>query len=330
MKLRILTKKLEGHKLAVPIYMTSGMILLNTGSTLTESTINKLLQLGCTTVYIQDNSCAIEVQEMVDTKIRLEIIKEIKTLFEDIKKNKKLDKDLVERIVDKAIENLNLSENAFLYNNISYDRSAELELILHSLEVMVYSLVVGVNMRFDLKKLSNLGMGALLHDIGKLFKEDESHVHEGYSFLKSHTRIPTTSYICVLQHHEYEDGSGYPEKLKGDKIYELSKIVGICNDYVILLHSKEIYLPNEIIEIMTAKAIIKYDHEIFRSFKKAVYCYPNGSEVRLSNYKLGIIIKQNKDLPTRPIVAVFEGDKPIAIDLTRQEYQTVFIEEVIM
>jgi HD-GYP domain len=107
-------------------------------------------------------------------------------------------------------------------------------------------------------------------------------------------------------------------------------VVGLCDEYVHLMHDEKTPLPNEVLEVMTAKAVLKYDHEIFRSFRNAIYCYPNGLEVRLNNNKVGIIVKQNKSLPIRPIVAVFEEGKPVLLDLTNQQFQTIFIEEVIL
>ena len=330
MKLRILTKKLIGHKIAMPIYMANGVVLLSAGNTLKEKLILKLQDLGVNTVYIQDDSYAIELQEMLNAKIRLELIQDIKLLFNDIRKNSKLDETLIEKIVDKTIESLNLSENAFLYNNVSFDRNTDYKLILHSFEVMIYSIFVGVSLRYNVKKLASLAIGALLHDIGKIFDDGEKHPKDGYEYVKKNSKIPTTAYVCLLQHHEYEDGSGYPQGLTGDKIYELSKIVCICDEYVNLLHSETTPLPNDVLEIMTAKAVTKYDHDIFRSFTKAIYCYPNGLEVKLNSNRTGIVVKQNKDLPTRPIVAVFENGKPVLMDLTNQKNQTTFIEGVII
>ena len=90
------------------------------------------------------------------------------------------------------------------------------------------------------------------------------------------------------------------------------------------------FLQNDAIETMTARAVLKYDHDIFKSFVKAIYCYPNGLEVRLNNGRVGIVLRQNKDLPTRPTLAVFEEGKPILLDLTSNENQTLFINEVIL
>lgn len=329
-RLRVLTKKLIGHKIAMPIYMTNGATLLSAGNALHEKMIIRLQDLGISTVYIEDNTCPIELQEMLPAKVRLEVIKDIKSLFDEVRKSNSLNEEAAEGIVNRVLENLNLSENAFLHNNISVDKDTDIEIVNHSFEVMLYSLFVGVNLKYNVKKLTSLGLGALLHDIGKFFKEGELHTQGGYDFIKKKTKIATTAYVCLLQHHEYVDGSGYPQHLAGDKIYELSKVVTICNEYVHLLHHEETPLPSEVLEVMTAKAVLKYDQEIFRSFTKAVYCYPNGLEVKLNNNKVGIVVKQNKSMPIRPIVAIFENGKPVLLDLTNQQSQTVFIEEVIL
>jgi HD-GYP domain-containing protein (c-di-GMP phosphodiesterase class II) len=323
----VVSKKLIGKILAMPIYMSSGIVLLGTGSILTELAIDKILKRGITTVYIEDNSCVIDMQEMIETKEKLKILFDMKVLFDNVEKNKRLDSNLAEKIVTNVVQNINLSENAFLYSNVSMGENTGLELTIHSFEVLVYSILVGLRRKYDSKKILNLGLGALLHDIGKIFEEDKKHTNLGYNFVKSQMNIPTTSYICILQHHEYEDGSGYPDGLKGDNIYELSKIVGICNEYINLIHSKETHLPSEAIEIMTARAITKFDQDIFKSFMNSVYCYPNGLEVRLTTNQVGIVVKQNKELPTRPIIGAFEDGKPILVDLTKQ--LTNNIEEII-
>lgn len=330
MKLRVLTEKLMGVIIGTTIYSPRGTVLLKAGGILTQSYIKKLQRMGIASVYIEDDSCPIELQEILETKIKLEIIRNIVVLFNTTLKEKKIEVDLAERIVKKTLENINLSENAFLYNNVSFSDSKDFSLVLHSFEVMVYSLITGINKKLDIKKLTNLGIGALLHDIGKCFSEDEDHARTGYELAKRNGQITTTSYLCLLQHHEYVDGSGYPEKLRGDKIYEFSKIVCIANDYVNLINNTSIQLQNDAIETMTARAVLKYDHDIFKNFVKAIYCYPNGLEVRLNNGRVGIVLRQNKDLPTRPTLAVFEEGKPVLLDLTSNENQTLFINEVIL
>jgi HD-GYP domain-containing protein (c-di-GMP phosphodiesterase class II) len=326
MKLMVLTKKLVGKILAMPIYTHSGMILLNSGSMLTEGAIEKIQGRGITTLYIEDDSCDIEMQEMLDSKVKLKVLYEIKVLLDQIEKSKKLNSDLAEKIVKEVIENINLSENAFLYNNVSFSKDTGLELTIHSFEVLIYSLIVGLNRRYDAKKLLNLGLGALLHDVGKLFDSSHQHTTVGYNFVKAQMNIPTTAYMCIVQHHEYEDGSGYPQKLKSENIYELSKIVAICNEYVNLLHSERSHLPSEAIETMTARAVVKFQKDIFRSFINSIYCYPNGLEVRLNTGEVGIVVKQNRELPTRPIVAYIKSEEVVLIDLTK--HLTIYIEEL--
>lgn len=327
MKLMVVTKKLVGKILAMPIYTHTGTVLLNTGSMLTEGAIEKIQGRGITTLYIEDDTCDIEMQEMIDSRVKLKVLFDIKMLFDGVEKNKKLDSKLAEKIVKDIVQNINLSENAFLYSNVSFGKETGLELAIHSFEVLVYSLIIGLNRRYDAKRILNLGLGALLHDIGKLFDEGKAHTTLGYNFVKAQMDIPTTAYLCILQHHEFEDGSGFPQALKGANIYEFSKIVGMCNEYIGLLHRQQSHLPSEAIETMTARAVLKFEQDIFKTFINSIYCYPNGLEVRLNNGYRGIIIRQNKDLPTRPIVGVFQNGKPILVDMTKE--LTVAIEELI-
>lgn len=327
MKLMVVTKRLVGKILAMPIYTHIGTILLNTGNMLTEGAIEKIQGRGITTVYIEDDTCDIEMQEMIDSKIKLKVLFDIKMLFDGVEKNKKLDTKLAEKIVKEIVQNINLSENAFLYSNVSFGKETGLELAIHSFEVLMYSLIVGLNRRYDAKRILNLGLGALLHDIGKLFDLGRSHTAAGYNFVKAQMDIPTTAYLCVLQHHEYEDGSGFPQGLKGENIYEFSKIVCMCNEYVDLLHSQKSHLPSEAIETMTARAVVKFEQDVFKTFINSIYCYPNGLEVVLNNGHRGIVVKQNKDLPTRPIVGIVDNGRPVLMDMTKE--LTVAVEELV-
>ncbi|MCM0649080.1 HD domain-containing protein [Clostridium swellfunianum] len=327
MRLMVLSKKLVGKILAMPIYTHIGTTLLNKGSMLTEGAIEKIQNRGIATVYIEDDSCEIELQEMLDSKIKLKAIFDIKVLFDEAEKNRKLNTVLAENIVKNIMENINLSENAFLYNNVSFGKETGLELAMHSFEVLIYSLIVGLNRKYDAKKALNLGLGALLHDIGKVFGSGREHAILGYNFAKAQMDIPTTTYLCILQHHEYEDGSGFPKQLKGNNIYEFSKIVAMCNDYINLLHNQESHLPSQAIETMIARAVTKFDKDIFKTFINSIYCYPNGLEVKMDSGARGIVIRQNKELPTRPVVGVIRENTPILIDMTKE--LTASIEEIV-
>jgi hypothetical protein len=114
--------------------------------------------------------------------------------------------------------------------------------------------------------------------------------------------------MCVYELYEKKDGSG-PLGIKGDKIYEFSKIVSICNAYVKYISDEKGILPHVALERITAEAGNSYDEEIYKDFINTIYCYPNGLSVKLNNGQDAVVIAQNKDSATRPIVQVKEDGK---------------------
>lgn len=326
MRLTLLNNKLIGKKLAVPIYSQTGIIYLNNGLIFNERSIEQIKKIGINTVYIEDESDDVTLQEVYNTSLKLKAIRDLKSAFDDCKKNKYIQEQPIIQIVENIINNVNISENAYLYNNVAKN-DEKLSLCTHSLNVAILSIVIGYNKNYNKDKLLKLGIGAILHDIGKLFSNGEDHVIEGYKLVKSNTYFSPTSYTCIRSHHENENGTGYPDKLASDKIYEFAKIVAICNEYVNILDSANATLPHEAIEKITAMTGQKFNNEIYKDFIRSIYCYPNGLTVTLNNGLEAMVIKQNKYLPSRPIVGFKENGKVKYYNLA--EKLTLFVKEVV-
>lgn len=317
MKLVLINKKLIGETLAIGLFNTNGILYMNKGIILNETSINKIRNMGINTIYVEDGSDEFTLQQVIDPSKKISIIKELNEEFINVKKEKIIKYSKIESIANYLIENINLSENAFLINNIGkLDDSLNLE--IHSIDVAILSLMVGVTKNYNGPKLLNLCISALLHDIGKTFKSDKEHVNIGYKLIKQTNDFSSTTAIGVLHHHERVDGKGYPEGLKGDKIYEFGKIISICDEYANLTANENAYLPLEIIEKITADTNQKYDFEIYKDFTASIYCYPNGIEVSLTNGLNGKVIMQNKGFPLRPIVQVEIKSKKYFVNLLSQ------------
>lgn len=330
MKLTILSEKLIGEELAVPIYNDSGIMIMNCNVPLSERGVNTLKRMGMFIIYINDNNDDITLQEIIDLPTRIKITKMLKTEFDNIKAKKIINDSVIYGIVDEIIKNINLSENAFLHNNV-VQADESMQLVNHSITTAIFSIVIGINKKYDTKKIFNLGVGALLHDIGKLISEGNKHTEEGYKLLKGNHIISPTAIICALQHHENFDGTGYPHKIKGDKIFEFTKIVSIVDQYINAQANGDNLLPHEIVENISALASIKFDSEFVKDFINSIYCYPNGLQIRLNNGKKAIIVMQNKNYPLRPIIMIEDnnsdtGEKTI---INLLENLTLFVEEVI-
>ena len=117
--------------------------------------------------------------------------------------------------------------------------------ICHPLNVAVISGLIAKRLEMPNLTLEDVILAALLHDIGKLrvdltdksalltVNEDEvaSHTVLGYEIIKNELNLPESIAKAALEHHENNDGSGYPQGLSSDYISEISQIVNVANYY---------------------------------------------------------------------------------------------------
>lgn len=215
------------------------------------------------------------------------------------------------------------------------------ELYFHSLNVTMLSLMMARDLKFPPEIVGALGVGALLHDIGRkevpdkiLLKTEpltpaernffELHPTYGVEIAKKMQLAPASLHI-VGEHHELFDGTGYPNKLKGDGISLLARIVVIANAYDELCNPPLIIdalTPHEALSLMFAKMRSKYDPKLLSAFIRCLGVYPPGTIVQLSNGLIGMVSTVNTAHPMKPIVVVYDADVPkeeaIILDMDSQ------------
>jgi HD-GYP domain-containing protein (c-di-GMP phosphodiesterase class II) len=172
-------------------------------------------------------------------------------------------------------------------------------------------------------------MGAMFHDIGKLeipdkiLRKTEPLTKPEQSFLELHCEygldIATKAGLSkqaaemVMQHHEFVDGSGYPGKLKAEKISPLTKVVSIVNAYDNLcnpINLADALTPHEALSQMFAVKRNKFDAAMLKVFIHCMGVYPPGSIVQLANEMQGMVISVNSSKPLKPCVLVYDPDIP--------------------
>lgn len=327
MKLVIVNEKLVDEVLANPIYTENGILFANKGNTISSAVIKRLKNMGITTIYIEDGNDEITLQEVLPTPVKLQILKSLKQVFKEAQEKEYINYEKIITIVRDIIQNINLSENASLISNLVHDNEVS-KLALHSLDVTILALMVGIRKKLDNAKLIKLGNAALLHDIGKLLTDSSKHTEIGYKLVKRNPEFAVTTYMAIYYLYEREDGSG-PLGVKGEKLNEFVKIISICNEYIENISVDKGMLPHEAVEKITAQAVTKFNKDIFKDFVESIYCYPNGLHVKLNNGLSGIVVMQNKGATTRPIVAVHENDSYRFCNLMESSNLTLFIEEVL-
>jgi len=322
-------------KLGKAIYNENGRILINKGVALEERMLKRLIELGITYIYIEDkNTEDIVFREPISDPLKREALNTIATTFKKIysepleSKSFIMEKSVKEyqTVIKHIMRELNNSSE--LLSILSDVCVHDTYIFTHSLNVTLYSLALGMELKLSTAKLETIGLGALLHDIGKIaipreilmkpgrLTDEEyaivkKHSSEGFELLRNTHAVPLLVSHCAFQHHERLDGSGYPRGLRGDEIHDYAKIVAVA-DVFDAVTSHRVYrnamLPHEGLEMLYAGTGRHFQAEIVKAFQNSVAIYPVGITVSLNDGRKGVVVKQNKSLNDRPIIRILEEE----------------------
>ncbi|MGP4040598.1 HD-GYP domain-containing protein [Gracilibacillus sp. D59] len=337
-----------GIELAKPIYDARGRVLLQKNIRLTESMVNRLKSSGITYVFTrEEDTDDIIVHPPIPDQQRIEAVQKIKETFrsfesEDLTKNNYLLEKAALKLEQLVKEIANeLSKNDDVIHYLSDLLIIDDYVFSHSLNVSMYTLALAQELKLKDKDLEQLGLGAVLHDIGKIIIPDEilnksgklsdmefklvkAHTEYGFDLLRKAHNIPLLVAHCAYQHHERLDGSGYPRGIKADDIHPFARIIGVA-DVFDAVTSNRVYrdamLPHEGLEILYTGAGTQFDMHLVETFKKTVALYPNGLTVYLSDGSEGVVAQQNYQMFERPIIRVLKENglkvKPYDLDLSK-------------
>jgi putative nucleotidyltransferase with HDIG domain len=174
-----------------------------------------------------------------------------------------------------------------------------------------------------------LGVGALLHDVGrkevpaKILLKTEPLTHAERNLYEMHCQfgveigqrmhLAPAAIAIIREHHEMHDGTGYPEKLKGDAIKPLARLVAIANYYDELCNPPSLadaLTPHEALSMMFAKLRAKFDPQFLQVLIRCLGVYPPGTIVQLSNGAIGMVATVNTAKPMKPVVMVYDAEVP--------------------
>ncbi|WP_047153332.1 HD-GYP domain-containing protein [Aneurinibacillus tyrosinisolvens] len=163
--------------------------------------------------------------------------------------------------------------------------------------------------------LHNIGVcriePSILHKPGKLnydeFEEVKKHTSYGYQIIKGTAGLSEGVALAALQHHEREDGSGYPQRVKGNQIHLYAKIVAIADVYHAMCTERgyrKALSPYRVIEQLREYSFGKLDPVIVRTFISGIMQLSAGKIVRLNDGRVGKIIFVDPQNPTRPMIDI--------------------------
>ena len=315
MRVKSVETLIPGDILAEAVYGHNKVLLLNAGNALTKQVIKSMKQLGIPSVLIADDASeGIVINETISTELKQKVLNDLKSL--NIDKALEDAKEIVTVLQDHPgyCEYFNVRN----VGNYTYE---------HSMSVAVYATLVGIALKYKRKELDNLAISGLFHDLGKqcipkeiLYKPGkltseefymmQQHPLMGYNMVKNNYDISSTVKATILQHHENEDGSGYPRKLKSKDIYKFAKIVHIADVYDAMVSKrpyKDPMSPQKVLKYIRENAGTMFDPEYIEIFEKVVPAYPTGTAVKLSNGMEGIVCRNYVLDVLRPDVRLNDG-----------------------
>ncbi len=322
----------EGDIVASSIYDMQGRTVIAEGVPLTKKKIDRLNLLGFPGAYVNDEvSKDISIRHIIPPSLRTDAANSVRE--GDIDKAIKLAEEIVDEILKDGFTALNMRDLRS-YDDYTY---------LHSVNVAIYSCVLGIAMKLSHEDLDYLVLAGLLHDLGKykipkeilnkpsrLTKEEynimKTHSTKSYEILSERVDIPVQVKNAVLLHHENEDGSGYPQGLTGDELQPLVKIIHVADVYDALISDrpyKKGYSPYEAAEYLMGACGIMFDQKVVETFLNTVPLYPKGTEVLLSTGQRAVVLDNKGINNLRPIVRTMDTFK--TMDLSQREYHQITI-----
>lgn len=194
-------------------------------------------------------------------------------------------------------------------------------LVIHSMRSTVLAITIGLELHIPLSKLIELGVTCILHEIGmirlppQLYMTDKplssierahisTHPLIGFNIIKS-LNFPLSIQLGVLEHHEKENGTGYPRKLSGDKISTYAKIISVACSFEAITAPRQYKAERTTFDAMVEmlkNENNQYNGIVIKALLYSLSLFPIGAYVYLKNGKIGIVTDVNPNNPKNPIV----------------------------
>jgi putative nucleotidyltransferase with HDIG domain len=287
-------------------------------------------------------SASFEQEVLVANEIRETTRIAVEGMFEDVSRGRNIDLGNLRQIVSQSIDGVLRNPDAHLC--ITQLKRKDDYTAQHSINVSILSLAFGRHLGLPRDELEILGMGALLHDVGKIrtptdlllkpgkltpqeFEIVKAHSVDGHEILNKSYGLPRRIAETALSHHERFNGGGYPLGLRSNQIPFWSRIVAIVDVYDAIT-SERVYhnaVPStEALTKMYEWRLSDFDAELLEQFIQCVGIYPVGTLVQLTGGEVGLVVSVNPQLRLRPKVKVLLDrnkrpyDTPRLVDLSER------------
>ncbi|HWP97298.1 MAG TPA: HD domain-containing phosphohydrolase [Syntrophomonadaceae bacterium] len=299
----------------------TGKLLITHNTALTDTYINRLGKLGIGSVYIKDGLDDIDIPEIISEQVRSSVSSHLSTSLKSFSISNSLNVSAFKKSAKLLIDNIIRNRNVLI--QLEDIRVYSDYVFIHSINVAAFAIMTGLSLGYSDSNLMDLGLGALLHDIGMIAMDSaildnpaaltniernqiETHPEIGFNTLRTHNVSAIASNIA-FQHHEKVDGSGYPRQLKGNEILEYAKIVSVVDAFDAIISDRPYRTgctTTDAMVILQKLAGSHFEPAIVEAFASNVAMYPVGSLLSLNTGHIAVVTLINRFNSNRPVVNV--------------------------
>ena len=339
-----------GMYLSRSLITEDGTVLLHEGIEMKERYIQYLRNKGFTSLFVGEpkDKAASRDEDFYDLTHQQDAADTAKDIINYFRVGKGIHLDGVKEMVSDMIDQV-LRQPENMIHLLDIRRKKEY-MFSHAVNTCILSVMTGIALGYDTNQLNDLGLAAMLHDIGKikfsrqlalqfpdyLSKADKEEYkrHPFYSLeiLRGNPTLSVDVINACFQHHERWNGSGYPMGIQGEAISEYAQIISIADVYDRLVAGMPHRLPTPIyyaVAILNKASGEYFNPAIVDTFNQNVAIYPIGKMVRLNSQESGVILGVGIKTKTTPVVRItYDRDgKPAnqAVELDLMKNPELFI-----
>ncbi|HSC48133.1 MAG TPA: HD-GYP domain-containing protein [Gammaproteobacteria bacterium] len=259
-------------------------------------------------------------------QVRTKASANVSRVLNDVRMGKSLDTQDSKAVIETLVDNISHNPNSMLWlTNLrqKHERTAN-----HCLNVSILAIAFGRHLGMGEDELNKLGLGAMLHDVGKMrtppqvldkpgkLTEEErmlvrKHPSDGYGVLKLSKQLPPEVLDIVMHHHERVDGRGYPDGLSGDAVSLPARIVGLVDAYDNLTGDslyRAVKTPGEALRVLRSEGANEYGRELVQEFIRCLGIYPVGSIVQLQSSAVAMVVSSNLTSRLKPVILLLRDE----------------------
>ncbi|WP_295406203.1 HD-GYP domain-containing protein [uncultured Thiocystis sp.] len=267
-------------------------------------------------------------------RIHTEAIDVVSSLMTDARLGQQIDLERANPVIGEMVDSIFRNQDALL--GLTRIRNMDRYTFEHSVNVAVLMVSFARSLELDRPLIQDIGIGALLHDLGKTlvptailnkpgrlsdeeFGVMRGHVVHSREILAVAPGIPAAALAVAAEHHERLDGSGYPDGKAGAAISRYGQMAAIVDIYDAITSDRVYHKGME--PPLALRKLLEWsgqhvDPQLVQQFIRCVGIYPVGTLVRLRSGRLGVVVESSREGLLQPVVRVF-------MDADRRRYLAV-------